>query len=156
VSFLLKCLNLQKQGHNVYSCVCLLFNAWTFFLLYAQINGSTTGYLLFCLMFSLWFWNRQCSLRSGINVTCCIICLEFWNWYQIEEQLHVFLAESLVEWFFQADTRESKRLFSREKTGWEIFFFLFFSTLCHVVALYVKLFSLAKQPHPPFRLLASL
>ena len=42
VSFLLKCLNLQKQEHNVYSCVCLLFNAWTFILLYAQINGSTT------------------------------------------------------------------------------------------------------------------
>jgi hypothetical protein len=32
--FLFKCLNLQKQGHNVYLCVCLLFNV--LFLIWAE------------------------------------------------------------------------------------------------------------------------
>jgi len=75
--FLLKCLNLQKQ-HNVYSCVCLLFNVWTFILLSAQINGSTTWVFaaslcflcqfdaLFLLHMLMWFWKWawQSSMRS--------------------------------------------------------------------------------------------
>jgi len=116
--FLLKCLNLQKQRHNVYSLMCGLS-----FSLLLKLMALRLGYLLHQHVFS---------------VVSCSVSIS----YQIEEQLHVFLAESLVEWFFQADT-----LFSLKRKQIN-FSFSFVSTFFHVVVLHVKLFSLAKSSFP--------
>jgi len=44
--FFFKCLNLKKQGHNVYSFVCLLFNVWILILLI----------LMFYFYYGLFMW----------------------------------------------------------------------------------------------------